>query len=193
MAASNSLDNFRTRRTDNGSQLDNMKTISTTIACLVFALIIPLEAKTIKFPEDDPVFRFKLPDGWTMEADKDGDMVCKSDDEPGITLNVNKMNQTFAQVKKSLPDLGKTFTQAAKMTGIETKDLGDDTNKQGVKGTIYVVKGKSSGQGVTAELLAIEPKPGEDAFFIMFSGLATAMSKHGEDIGAIIDSIKPIE
>lgn len=162
-------------------------------ASLFVSLVLPLEAKSVKFPEADPAFKFKLPEGWTMEADKDGDLVCKSGDSPGITLNVNKMNQTFDQVKGSLPDLGKTFSKAAKMTGVETKDLGDDTNKNGVKGTIYVVKGKSSGQGITAELLGIEPKEGENAFFIMFSGLASAMQKHGEDIGAIIDSIKAIE
>jgi hypothetical protein len=162
-------------------------------ASLFVSLILPLEAKSIKFPEDDPVFKFKLPEGWTMEADKDGDLVCKSGDKPGLTVNINKMNQTFAQVKESLPDLGKTFSKAAKMTGVETKDLGDDTNKNGVKGTIYLVKGKSSGQEITAELLAIEPKEGENAFFIMFSGLATAMQKHAEDIGALIDSIKTVE
>jgi hypothetical protein len=162
-------------------------------ASLLFSLVFSLEAKSIKFPEDEPVFKFKLPEGWTMEADKDGDLICKSGDKPGVTVNVNKMNQTFEQVKESLPDLGKTFTKAAKMTGIESKDLGDDTNKNGVKGSIFVVKGKSSGQGITAELLAIEPKAGENAYFVMFSGLATAMQKHGEDIGAIIDSIKTIE
>ena len=155
-------------------------------ASLFVTLALPLEAKSVKFPEDDPVFKFKLPEGWTMEADKDGDLVCKSGDKPGLTLNINKM-------KESLPDLGKTFSKAAKMTGVETKDLGDDTNKNGVKGTIYLVKGKSSGQEITAELLAIEPKEGGNAFFIMFSGLATAMQKHAEDIGALIDSIKTIE
>jgi hypothetical protein len=162
-------------------------------ASLFVSLILPLEAKSVKFPEDDPVFKFKLPEGWTMEADKDGDLVCKSGDKPGLTVNINKMNQTFAQVKESLPDLGKTFSKAAKMTGVETKDLGDDNNKNGVKGTIYLVKGKSSGQEITAELLAIEPKEGENAYFIMFSGLATAMQKHAEDIGALIDSIKTVE
>ena len=171
-----------------------MKIAYCTIAAFLFvSLTHSLEAKRIKFPEGDSQFSFKLPEGWTTDADKDGDLVCKSGDKPGITLNVNKMNQTFAQVKESLPELGKTFSKAAKMSGVETKDLGDDTNKQGVKGTIYVVKGKSSGQGVTAELLAIEPKSGENAFFIMFSGLAEAMQKHGDDIGAIIDSIKPVE
>lgn len=171
-----------------------MKIAYCTIAAFLFvSLTHPLEAKRIKFPEEDSQFSFKLPDGWTMEADKDGDLVCKSGDSPGITLNVNKMNQSFAQVKESLPELGKTFSKAAKMTGVESKDLGDDTNKNGVKGTIYVVKGKSSGQPITAELLAIEPKAGEHAYFIMFSGLADAMQKHGEDIGAIIDSIKTVD
>lgn len=170
-----------------------MKISYAAIAAFLFVSVtLSLEAKSIKFPEDEPVFKFKLPEGWTMEADKDGDLICKSGDSPGVTLNVNKMNQTFGQVKESLPDLGKTFTKAAKMTGIESKDLGDDTNKNNVKGSIFVVKGKSSGQGITAELLAIEPKEGENAYFIMFSGLAAAMQKHGEDIGAIIDSIKPV-
>jgi hypothetical protein len=171
-----------------------MKIRSAALAASLFvSLVPPLEAKSIKFPENDPVFKFKLPEGWTMEADKDGDLVCKSGDDPGVTLNVNKMNETFEAVKKSLPDLGKTFTKAAKMTGIESKDLGDDTNKNGVKGTIYLVKGKSSGQEITAELLAIEPKEGANAYFIMFSGLATAMQKHADDIGALIDSIKTVE
>jgi hypothetical protein len=171
-----------------------MKIAYCTIAALLFISLTPtLEAKRVKFPEDNPSFSFKLPDGWTMEADKDGDLVCKSGDSAGITMNVNQMKQTFAQVKESLPDLGKTFSKAAKMTGVETKDLGDDTNKQGVKGNIFLVKGKSSGQGVTAELFAIEPKPDENAFFLMFSGLAVSMQKHGDDIGAIIDSIKAVE
>jgi hypothetical protein len=128
-----------------------------------------------------------------MEADKDGDLVCKSGDSPALTLNVNKMNQSFAKVKEQLPDLGKTFTKAAQMKNVEAKDLGDDTNKNGVKGSIYVVKGKSSGQGITAELLAIEPKDGGDAYFIMFSGLTTAMTGHVDDLGSIIDSIKPVK
>ena|SRR6476620_4507605 len=162
-------------------------------ASLFVSLILPLEAKSIQFPEDDPVFKFKLPEGWTMETDKDGDLLCKSGDKVPIRLNVNKMNQTFAQVKESLPDLGKTFSKAAKMTEVETKDLGDDTNKNGVKGTIFVVKGKSSGQDLAAELFALEPKEGANAFFLMFSGLASAMQKHGDEIGALIDSIKAVE
>ncbi|MEY2494840.1 MAG: hypothetical protein QOJ45_1332 [Verrucomicrobiota bacterium] len=162
-------------------------------ACLFVSAILPLQAKTIKFPADNPDFSFKLPEGWTMEADKDGDLVCKSGDAPALTLNVNKMNQNFAKVKEQLPDLGKIFTKAAKMTNVEAKDLGDDTNKNNVKGSIYIVKGKSSGQGITAELLAIEPKDGSDAYFFMFSGLATAMTAHGDDIGAIVDSIKPVK
>ena len=172
-----------------------MKTSHATAiaACLFVTAILPLQAKTIKFPADDPEFSFKLPDGWTMEADKDGDLVCKSGDAPALTLNVNKMNQNFAKVKEQLPVLGKTFTKAAEMKNVETKDLGDDTNKNGVKGSIYVVKGKSSGQGIVAELLAIEPKDGGDAYFFMFSGLATAMTAHTDDIGTIIDSIKPVK
>jgi len=169
-----------------------MRTRYLTIAVALFlSAISSLQAKTVKFPADEPDFSFKLPDGWTMDADKDGDLVCKSSD--GLTLNVNKMNQTFAKVKEQLPELGKTFAKAAEMKQVETKDLGDDTNKNGVKGSIYVIKGKSSDQGVMAELLAIEPKAGGDAYFFMFSGLATAMSGHGDDIGAIIDSIKAIK
>jgi hypothetical protein len=171
-----------------------MKIRYAALAASIFvSLLVPLEAKSIKFPGDDPVFRFKLPEGWTMEVDKDGDLLCKSGDKPTVTLNVNKMNQTFAKVKESLPGLGRTFTKAAKMTGVETKDLGDDTNKNGVKGTILVVKGKSSGQDLTAELLALEPKEGASAFFFMFSGFASSMQKHGDEIGAIIDSIELVE
>lgn len=153
----------------------------------------PLQGKTIKFPADNPDFSFKLPDGWTMTADKDGDLVCKSGDEPALTLNVNKMGENFATVKEQLPELGKTFTKAAEMKNVEAKDLGDDTNKNGVKGSIYVVKGKSSGQLIAAELLAIEPKDGGDAYFMMFSGLAPAMAANADAIGAIIDSIKPVK
>ena len=172
-----------------------MKTIhAAAIAAGLFATaILPLEAKTIKFPSDNPEFSFKLPDGWTMTEDKDGDLVCKSGDEPALTLNVNKMNLDFAKVKAQLPELGKTFTKAAEMKNVEAKDLGDDTNKNGVKGSIYVVKGKSSGRLIAAELLAIEPKDGDDAYFMMFSGLSPAMTANADAIGAIVDSIKPIK
>ena len=159
-------------------------------ACLFVGLTLPLEAKRIKFPEDNPDFVFTLPDDWTMEADKDGDLVCKSQEHIGLRFNLNRMNQTFAQVKESLPELGRVFAKSAKLTEIETKQMGDDTNKNGVKGTIYVVKGKSSGRLLMAELLAIEPKPGGNAYFILFSGIAEAFQAHKDDVGAIVDSIK---
>ena len=162
-------------------------------AGVLLSLILPLEAKTIKFPEKDPVFQFTLPNDWTMEVDKDGDLACKSQEHIGLRLNLNQMNKTFAQVKESLPDLGKVFAKSAKLTEVETKELGDERNKNGVKGTIYVVKGKSSGRLLMAELLAIEPKPGDDAYFLLFSGIAEAFEAHKDDLGAIIDSIKPIQ
>src|ERR1700730_2875210 len=107
-------------------------THATAIAAgLFFSAILPLQAKTIKFPAENPDFSFNLPEGWTMEADKSGDLVCKSRD--GVTLYVSKMNQSFAKVKERLPALGKTFTEVFKMTKVEAKDLGDDKNKNGVK------------------------------------------------------------
>lgn len=171
-----------------------MRIISTAaVATFLCLLALPLEAKTIKFPADDPAFTIKVPDDWAMEVDKDGDLACKSPEHVGLRFNLNKLGQRFAQAKESLPELGKVFAKSAKLTEIETKELGNDTNKNGVKGTIYVVKGKSSGRLLVAELLAIEPKHGENAYFILFSGVAEAMEAHKEDIGSIVDSIKTID
>jgi hypothetical protein len=163
------------------------------IAAVLLSLIHPLEAKTILFPENDPAFTIKIPDGWKMEVDKDGDVSCDTGEHIGVQFRLNQLNQRFAQAKESLPGLGKVFAKSAKLTEIETKEMGDSTNKNGVKGTIYVVKGKSSGRLLTAELLVIEPKAGKSAYFILFSGLAEALQSHKDDIGAIIDSIKPVD
>jgi hypothetical protein len=145
------------------------------------------------FPQDDPVFTVKIPDSWKMEVDKDGDVSCDSGEHIGLQFRLNKLNQRFAQAKEALPELGKVFSKSAKLTEIETQELGDDTNKNGVKGTIYVVKGKSSGRLLTAELLVVEPKSGANAYFILFSGLAEALQAHKDEIGTIIDSIKPVD
>jgi hypothetical protein len=162
------------------------------VACLFFSAILPLQAKTIKFPAENPDFSFDLPEGWAMEADKSGDLVCKSGDGV-LTLNLSKMNQSFAKVKERLPALGKTFTEVFKMTKVEAKDLGDDKNKKGVKESIYLVKGKWSDMDFVAVLRAFDPKDGGAGYFIMFSGLATGMTAHVDDMGAIIDSITPMK
>ncbi len=145
------------------------------------------------FPQDDPAFTMKIPDAWKMEVDKDGDVSCDSGEHIGVQFRLNKLNLRFAQAKESLPELGKVFAKSAKLTEVETKELGDDTNKNGVKGTIYIVKGKSSGRLLTAELLVVEPKTGANAYFILFSGLAEALDAHKDDIGAIVDSIKSVD
>ena len=161
-------------------------------ACLFVSAILPLQAKTIKFPAENPDFSFDLPDGWTMETDKSGDLVCKPGDG-ALILNLNKMNQSFAMVKERLPALGKTFAEVHKMTKVEANDLGDDKNKNGVKESIYLVKGKWSDMDFMAVLRAFDPKDGGAAYFIMFSGLATGMTAHVADMGAIIDSITPVK
>lgn len=170
-----------------------MRIFYPAIAVALLSLVLPLQAKTILFPQDDPVFTMKIPDSWKMEIDKDGDVSCDSGEHIGLQFRLNKLGQRYAQAKESLPELGKVFVKSAKLTEVETKEMGDSTNKQGVKGTVYVVKGKSSGRLLTAELLVVEPKPGASAYFILFSGLAEALQAHKEDIGTIIDSIKPVD
>ena len=128
-----------------------------------------------------------------MEVDKDGDLSCDSGEHIGVQFRLNRLNQSFAKAKESLPELGKVFVKSAKLEEVETKEMGDSTNKNGVKGTIYVVKGKSSGRHLTAELLVVEPQPGKSSYFILFSGLAEALQTHKDEIGAIIDSIKPVD
>jgi hypothetical protein len=39
----------------------------------------------------------------------------------------------------------------------------------------------------------VEPKSGANAYFILFSGLAEALQAHKDEIGTIIDSIKPVD
>jgi len=176
-----------------GGQNGGMRKFFPAIAVILLGLVLPVQAKTIKFPADDPAFTFKLPDDWTMEVDKDGDLICKSGEHIGLRFNVNQLHQKFAQAKASLPELGQVFAKSAKLEEVETQEMGNSTNKNGVKGTIYVVKGKTSGRHLMAELLAIEPKPGENAYFILFSGVLEALQTHKEDIGAIVDSIKAVE
>ena len=65
-----------------------------------------LDAKTVRCPQKNPLFRINIPDSWTATWDKDGSLTCmppnRSKDVSVIpSENVNSKDELRAQLSKT--------------------------------------------------------------------------------------------
>ena len=99
--------------------------------CLFLAPALSLQAKTVKFPADDPAFSFNLPDGWTTETGKDGRLYCTAGDgsefKIGFVASPGVKNADDA--KELLPKILKGMSDAMKCENYKASEV--KTGKMG--------------------------------------------------------------
>lgn len=170
-----------------------MKNFLLLAATLFFATALNLNAKTIKYPEKDPVFSITLPDDWTTKPDKDGNLDCQAGDGSKFSFSIvpSKDVNTEADLKAFLPKLAQGMADGAKMEKTKVGDVGEMTNAKKVKLFGLNANGATSGVDMVITLAAFAPK--KDNYFVIMSVEPSEVDKaHGKMMGEIIDSITPL-
>ncbi len=162
-----------------------MKALLIQAAILLIATSAHLEAKTIKYPPNDPLFRVTIPDGWTTTLDKDNSLTCMPRNRSKYVSIVPSENvKTKGELKAQLLKTAREAGENAKM-----KDLKLDEVKEMTKGTLNLLSinayGTSHGANMVFTLVAFAPKK-DNYFTVIALELAAA---HDKEIGAIINSI----
>lgn len=173
------------------------------IAVLALALTLtaginPASADTLKVPKEKTEFVMDFPDGWTHQMEKDGTIVCLPPDKSKgfyilMVLDLPDVHSK-AEVKKQLPVLAKDFAASQKITGVETAEIEDLKNTNGVPFTGFVGSGtdKDGKTPVIVVLHAFEPKKGK-WYVVVTLGSEAADKAYSDDYETITDSIQPLK
>jgi hypothetical protein len=150
-----------------------------------------LNAKTIRYPEQDTVFTITLPDDWTTELNDAGSLHCEAGDGSTFSFLITTPSEAVrsdSEMKAYLPKFARNFVLDARVGEIK-----ETTTAQKLKlFAIAVSMGETEkGGGETVlSLTAFAPKKG--AYFIILAANKADLTKtHAKTIDEIINSITP--
>jgi len=177
-----------------------MKTLlaKSFLACLaagslVLAPAISLQAKTVKFPADDPAFSFTLPDGWTTESGPEGRIYCTAGD--GSEFKVGFVSspgvKSVDDAKDLLPKILRGMSDAMKCEGYKAGEA-----KSGKIGDLSYITmeghGTLSGTEMVMTAFIFSLTPGH-YFSIVGAASKEVDEAHNKDMSGIISSIAAVE
>lgn len=173
--------------------------LHTTLLALALALagiVSPVSAETLKLPKGQSEFVMDLPDGWSHEMDQAGFVSCAPPDNSKgpYALIVVAMPDAHskADVKKQLPGFAKDFAAGAKVTDLETAEIDDIKNSNGVSFIGLAGSGKKKDLTATIVVQAFEPQKGK--WYVIFTlGSEAADKAYSDDYATITDSIQPVK
>lgn len=164
-----------------------------TAGCLFVASTLSLQAKTVKFPADDPAFSFNLPDGWTTESGKDGRLYCTAGDgsEFKIGFVASPGLKSDDDAKALLPKILTGMSDAMKCEHYKASDA--QTGKMGAISFIAMEGHCSvSGTDMTLNAFIFSLTPGQ-YFSIVGAASKEVDDAHNKDMTGIISSIAAVE
>jgi hypothetical protein len=177
-----------------------MKTLLTKsfLTCLAagslfLAPAFSLQAKTVKFPADDPAFSFTLPDGWTTETGKDGRLYCTAGDgsEFKIGFVASPGVKSDDDAKALLPKILTGMSEAMKCENYKASEA-----KSGKMGDLSFIAmeghGTVSGTEMVLNAMIFSLSPGH-YFSIVGASSKEADEAHDKDMSVIIGSIAAVE
>jgi hypothetical protein len=161
--------------------------------CFFLAPALSLQAKTVKFPADDPAFSFSLPDGWTTETGEDGRLYCTAGDgsefKIGFVASPGVKNADDA--KELLPKILKGMSDAMKCEGYKASEA-----KSGKIGDLSFIAmeghGTVSGTEMVLNAFIFSLTPGH-YFSIVGASSKEVDEAHNKDMSVIIGSIAAVD
>ena len=168
-----------------------MKTILRCFSVAALAFSLTTQAGTVEYPAGNPLFKIELPEGWTSESDKDGNLDVKANDKSEFGFSIVPAPPgTEQDVKAFLPELAKTMGKEIKE--FEADDVRSVTSPTGVKVMVLAAKGKMEGLEMIITVAAFAPV--KDKYFVIMSMAEASVDQaHDKAMGRIVNSIKAIE
>ena len=144
------------------------------------------QAAEFKFPADAPVAVITIPDGWKT-----------TETETGIEVQADDDAVYFAIDAQDGTDTGETVKEAVEYLASQNVTVDDSTKKEeegklnGMPAFNVYWSGKDSDGPVTIGLTALVAGA-DKTLVITYWGGTEEQKAHGEEIGAIFNSLKPI-
>jgi hypothetical protein len=161
--------------------------------CLFLVPALSLQAKTVKFPADDPAFSFTLPDGWTTESGPEGRIYCTAGD--GSEFKIGFVSspgvKSVDDAKQLLPKILKGMSDAMKCEGYKASEA-----KSGKIGDLSFIamegSGTVGGTEMTLNAFIFSLEAGH-YFSIVGASSKEVDEAHNKDMSVIISSIAAVE
>ena len=163
-----------------------MKTLLLAAAVSIVALASPAFAKRLAVPSEDPAVTLVIPDTWEMKEIKYGYQAIS----PGKDVAFYVEYAAGKRVKE-MTDLNNEWLKENSIKTIgkpEEKEL--DFN--GISGSVLKYKATDE-NGATNINFAFLPAGRDRVIMLTLWGSDAEQEKHGQDVNAILGSIKPIQ
>jgi hypothetical protein len=169
-----------------------VKTFLRLFAIATFVLAtFTVQAGTVQYPAEHPVFKLELPDGWTAATDADGNLDVKANDKGDFDFSITPApSSTPLEVKGFLLELAKTMGK--EMKGFAADEIRNVTSPTGMKVMVLTAKGKMEDQNMIITAAAFAPLMNK--YFVIMSIAEKGVDEaHDKAMGKIVNSIKAIE
>lgn len=166
-----------------------MKTLSIVLSLLI-ALSCSLEAKTVKFPEKDPLFSITLPDDWTTEVIND-DLECKAGDGSGYSFMIQSSDaKSDDEVKANLPKLIQAMADNPAVK--DFKPMEEVVEMAMAKVKLFIANGTALNNGTKMVFTVVAFAPKKGTYFNVLTVEPEAVDRaHDKVMGEIMGSIAP--
>lgn len=163
-----------------------MKTISLAVL-FALALLTPALAKTFKLPDEESFASITIPDDWKSKEIDAGVEAQSADDEVYFAVEATDakgMDKAIAEAVEYLSGQGVT---------VDEKTMKQSEGKvNGMEGVDVTWNGKDK-EGDAIISLTILAASKEKVLLITYWGSPDGTKKHDKELGAILNSIKPVK
>lgn len=149
---------------------------------------IPLQAKTIRCPQRNSLFRVTIPDSWTFSWDRDGSLTCMPRNQSKYVSvvpseNVRSKGELGAQLTKTARD-------AARNARFKDLRLGaiKESTRSGMSLMSITAEGTTRGRQMVFTLVAFAPK--KDNYFTLLA--LEPVGARDKEVSAIINSVSTL-
>ena len=156
---------------------------------LVLAVFLPsfAQAKTIKFPKNNPEFTVTFPNDWKADA-TDGGIISAQPKGAGYALSIFPVTSTNLRdaIAETLKEVEKRFTD------IKPKDPSEFKNDNRITFLEQDFTGKDKGLDRTLAIVAFSPN-GKNFFALFQAGTPDADKVYTKEVVTIVQSIKSLK
>jgi hypothetical protein len=163
-----------------------MKKIIFAAATAMLLLPSASFAETLKFPSDAPLAQITIPDAWGPEETETGIQATSDDSAIYLSIDVADEKTTDKVIDDAIEFLG---TNGVTIDASTQKQSEDTFN--GMKMSNFDWSGKDKDGPASIGLSLVSPKAGK-LLVITYWGTKGEQEKHGKDLMAIINSLKPV-
>jgi hypothetical protein len=164
----------------------NKRIVAVLLALAVFVPALA-DAKTLKFPKNNPVFSVTFSADWKAEITEAG-IISAQPKGAAYAISIFPVQATTAKgaIEETLKEVEKRFND------VKSSEPSEFTTENGIKFLERDYTGKDKNSPRTLAIVAFSPD--KETFFALFqAGTPEADKKYTEDVVAIVKSITPLK